>query len=689
MFRDLQLKSIYDSDKDDIVNDFYVPALSAARRYDRLAGFFSSSSLYVSARGMAQFISNGGKMRLLAGATLRKQDVDAIMQAKEKPEEIISRRFLEDLDSIRDMILLDHIRMLAWMVANGHLEIKIGLVTDKFDNPIPQEDSERVGIFHQKVGIMEDEYGDLISFSGSVNESATAWKDNIEEFKVFRSWAPTEQDYLNSDKTRFEKYWAGNGERLRVVDVPTAVKSKLIQIAPASLDSLKFAYVKTPRKVVLRDYQTSAITAWFDNGRKGIFEMATGTGKTITAISCLERILKEKERVVTVITCPFVHLAEQWADEVSGFGITPITASGNSAEWKPKVLGRLLDFNNKRVNSVVIITTHTTFSSKNFFEIIGVANGSKMLIGDEMHGLGSDVRQEGLEEGYTYRLGLSATPERWMDDEGTETLYSYFGKVVYKFGLEEAINRGFLTPYEYKPIFVGLTTEELEDYEEKTKKIARKFASASGRKEKEDLLKLFLILRRRIIVNAEEKYATLDSILEKMRERKHCLVYCSPQQIDRVQDMINKKGIIQHKFTAHESKDERMALLDAFAEGQYPVLVAMRCLDEGVDVPQTEFAVLMASSGNPREFIQRRGRVLRRSPGKTKAIIYDIIVVPDTTSVKSLNSDIEKRIVAGEIKRYMEFAHLALNKGEAIAALVPFATKYGVVIGDLDGARPV
>lgn len=675
----MEIKPNYDSEEDDILKSFYIPVLSRANRYCRLAGFFSSSALAVAARGIAAFINNEGNMKLIVGARLQKHDIEAIRQGKEEPEKVISEMMLRDLDEIRDEIIKDHVKALAWLIARKQLEIKVAIVVDKHGLPIDYDTVMTKGIFHQKVGIFEDEDGNLISFSGSVNESASAWEDNIEEFKVFRSWVEGEVDHLASDNRKFEKYWYGQTKRLRVLDVPLAVRKKLIEIAPDDIINLKI--VQVVERPTLRKYQKEAVTRWLENSGRGIFEMATATGKTFTALECLVELLKKEPRLVVVVTCPFTHLIRQWKDNLKIFGFTCLEAFGGSTTWEDKLVNAIFDFNNRARKTLVVVTTHDTFSSEKFMRALSSISGEILLIADEVHGVGSPERKRGLMDTYSFRLGLSATPTRWFDEEGTAIILNFFEKTVYEFPLEKAIENGFLCKYEYYPHFVELGLDELEEYERVTKKIAREYAKTRDNLKRNELFKLYCIIRQRIIVNASQKFTAFNQILDVLGDFSHCLVYCSPQQIELGQEVLNRRGIVQHKFTAREDARERKRLLDSFAKGHYRALVAMRCLDEGVDVPSTRIAVIMASSTNPREFIQRRGRILRLSPGKDKAIIYDIIVVP-TISGK-INSDcyeLEAKIMRGELKRYTEFAKSAINSGEAYAKVIGIASKYHIVL---------
>lgn len=498
----LKLKSSYDSE-DDVLNSVYIPVLSQAVLYHRLAGFFTSSSLAVAARGMSNFIKNNGKMKLVVGAKLQKDDVEAIRQGLEEPEQLIEKISLQDLYSINNEFVNDHVSALGWMVANKTLEIKVAIVTDDTGIPLDADTIERKGIFHQKVGILQDKDDNSISFSGSINETASAWIHNIEEFKVFRSWEEGEKEYLQSDYRKFEKYWNGSGKNVKVMNIPEAVKEKLIEIAPKdvtelnlSLDKWQIRETSTKKRIVLLDYQNQAISNWLKNDKKGIFEMATGTGKTFTALGCLKNLLKNEEKLITVITCPYDHLVKQWQDNIKDFDIISdiIIADSSNHNWKNKLADYVLDIKNDLKEKLIILTTHATFSSGDFINIIKIPNKKLFLIADEVHGIGAPKRQEGLIEDYDYRLGLSATPKRWFDLEGTDKLFEYFGDTVFEFTLKDAIynlnpdtGNTYLTPFVYEPIFIQLTDDEIDDYVRETEKIVKSLHSSRTDVEKEEI----------------------------------------------------------------------------------------------------------------------------------------------------------------------------------------------------------
>lgn len=697
--KELAIKRSYDSDVDNILTDFYIPALSASLYYYRLTGFFSSTSLAVAAKGISGLMRNGGSIKLVTGARFRREDIEAIKDAYEKPETVLEREMLRELDNLEDEFVKDHVRALGWMVANKRLKIKIAIVLGENEYPLDSRSVEKQGIFHQKVGILEDIEGDRISFSGSDNESALGWQGNIEEFKVFRSWIDAEKEYFAADLLKFNKFWDGEARRTKIIDIPKAIEERLIEIAPSNIEELNLdRWAESKKQKVafeLRDYQKEAVQSWLGNERKGIFEMATGTGKTIAASSCLEKIFEKESKLVAIISSPFIHLSEQWIRELNRFGIScdKLIADSSKEGWKDKLVDSIFDVENGISEKLLILTTHNTFSSNDFMDIIRKSKKRLptlrfLLIVDEVHGIGAPERRKGLIEEYDYRLGLSATPKRWFDLKGTDRIFHYFGDVVFEFSLKDAIDAGYLTPYIYKPYFTSLTPEEMAKYESETRKISRAYYRSKDEEEKDEIFTLLCIKRQKIIRNAKNKLIVFEEILNEFDDLKYCLVYCSPQQIRLVQEILNKRNIIQHKFTEREGTraedrfdglSERDFLIKKFSEGIYKALVSMRCLDEGVDIPPARLAIMLDNSGNPREYIQRRGRILRKYPGKKNAVIHDIIVEPvlRLTILQELR-DLEKKIIAKELERYRDFARSSQNASECLKIMENIEAKYGI-----------
>lgn len=698
-FKELQLQHSYSSEQNDLLHDFYIPVLKEANLYRRITGYFSSSSFGAAAEGMAYFVArNEGRLEYIINIQLSPEDYEMIEKGTKNAEDLISQRMIQDIDSLYDAYAHDHVRMLGWLIAQNVLEIRVGYIT---------EANSPTAILHQKAGIMIDKNGAILTFNGSNNESAQGWMYNSEKFKVFMNWESNSDPYIQQDLDDFDELWSDRAKKTKVIPFPDAVKAHLIKMAPQTkgelttvLQRLGVSSPSTLPKMVLREYQNDAIRAWFENDCQGIFEMATGTGKTFTALGALQELSHREKRLITVISCPYLHLCNQWKQSIEKMGIElPLVfASSIDLKWKDKLYEKILDNKLKKVHQFIILTTHDTASSQKFIDLLKKAGSPLCLIGDEVHGMGSTTHLEALQPFYQYRLGLSATPERYFDEIGSDRLIQFFNNIIFEFSLHRAINeinpdtgKSFLVPYEYYPITIELTTEDMERYSNISGKIALLSHKKNRTMAEEHSLEQKLRERADIVKNCNTKYPAFSQLIHELKQKgalRHTLIYCSPQQIQIVQGLIkDEKDIIQHKFTfeedaiqkkaKHNNMTEREFLLDNFDKGVYNVLVAIRCLDEGVDVPSTEKAILMCSSGNPKEYIQRRGRVLRRYPGKKKAVIYDLTALPNT--VLSPNTvEAAQKMVENQLTRLEEFANDAMNKDEVQILINQIRERYGI-----------
>ncbi|MBE6486504.1 MAG: DEAD/DEAH box helicase [Methanosphaera stadtmanae] len=679
---DNSIKSTYKSTNEDLVEDFYNIVLSHSTYYDRITGYFNSTSLAIAASGILNFIKNNGKMRLLCGTSFNEEDLNAIKNSNEL-KDFINKKFLIDLENIKNEIIDNHVKLLGWMVANELLEIKIGVKKTK-------NGYSNSGILHSKIGIMYDDEGQIITFDGSVNETAGGWKNNIESLKVFKSWK--DYKFMVEDLTDFENYWEGKNDKLEVFEIPEASKKQLIKKAPEKfddLDKLILKKIKTDTKKeqrILFQHQKDAINFWFNNSKIGIFEMATGTGKTFTALKSMEKLVNEED-VLTIIATPQAHISLQWEKDFKemGIGKSYLIFSSANKKWYNdlKKLIIRINYNIPFNKPNVIFTTHSTFANEKFINEIKKANIKKLCIIDEMHHIGSENQRNGLLDEYNYRLGLSATPSRFMDYEGTELLLSYFNNNIFKFNIFDALNtinpitnEPFLTPYEYFPYNVHLTKDEIEDYSYLTQLIGMYMNS----KKEEDHIKAdkFKRQRQNIINNAKNKFSIFINILNEIEDKEHLIVFCSPQQLNKVLKILSANGFSpRHRLTQKENAtpskkynglSEREVILNEFDKGNYKALVGIKCINEGVDVPSADKVIIMSSTTNPIEYIQRRGRVLRRHPSKKIAKIYDLTVLPSNKEEKF------NRLIKNEIKRLYDFISNASNKYDCIKKL----EKWGV-----------
>ena len=695
-FKSIPLKYSYDSNQDDLLWDFYVPTLSMSKMYDRISGFFSSSSLAISAKGLADFISNHGKMRLITCPRFSAADVKAIENATTSIGDVISKSFIEDFDSIETKFQRDHVAALGWMIANGYLEMKIA-VLKKNGKILSESEINEHAIVHQKVGIMYDDEGNALSFSGSNNESATGWLENIEEFKVFKSWSEEGNYYLQTDIKKFEDFWNGNvREDCEVHELPDAVEKALFKVGEDFIleDIAVKKYYEKKRlsedkreELKLFFYQKQAVDMWIDNGHNLLLEMATGCGKTRTAIGCIKHLLDKGEPIVIVIACPQPTLSYQWKTDIEKLQVNydkSLVLDGSVGKWDEKFekeINKMLVLGKK---SLLGYTTHKLCAKEKFINVINKFDDvSFFLVGDEVHGMGARESRKGLREAYAYRLGLSATPSRWFDDAGSKLIEDYFGNDSFKFTILDAQSndnpytlKPYLVNYHYHPEFVELNDDEIEEYKHLTNKIKK--MSRSNNEEISDLVEFLLFQRANIEKNAIEKYALLENILDRVGDDiEDTIIFVSDEQIDKVISILGRRGIRAHKFTKDEGrtpskeydgKSEREDIIDRFKRKQFQVLVAIKCLDEGIDIPSAKRAIVMASSTNPREYVQRIGRIIRQDYGKYEADIYDMIIHPDLTRIVDPDlCGMEKRIFKKEMDRVLDLSANALNNAEIVS----------------------
>jgi DNA phosphorothioation system restriction enzyme len=451
-----------------------------------------------------------------------------------------------------------------------------------------------------------------------------------------------------------------------------------------------------PASLQLRPYQYQAIRNWFANNGRGTLKMATGSGKTITALAITCELYKQINLQVLLVVCPYRHLVTQWARECEKFNLHPILAFENVHTWQNQLSTQLYNIRSGSQQFLTVITTNSTLINESFQSQLKYLPERTLIIGDEAHNLGAPKLEESLPRTVGLRLALSATPERYFDEDGTQSLFDYFGAVIKpEFTLKDAIDQGALVHYLYYPILVELTEAESIKYSKITSKIGRallyrdkensNFDSIEG---SEDITHL-LMQRARLIGAAENKLNALRNLMKMRRETTHTLFYCSDgspepgarsnlHQLNSVSKILGVElNYRVSTYTAQTSLSERENLRRQFESGELQGLVAIRCLDEGVDIPAIKTAVILSSSGNPRQFIQRRGRVLRPHLGKDRATIFDMIVVPPDLDRKTL--EVERNLLKKELRRFVEFADLADNAGEARIQLFHLQKQYGLL----------
>jgi superfamily II DNA or RNA helicase len=716
-----RLQPVYILPFDDLLGEVIIPCLKLARGYDCLIGFFHSSSLREMAPGLAEFLQRPeAKMRLLISPYLAAEDHRAIEEGLTNPAELLAKR-LEELYgvvSIDQNALTRHaLECLAYMIATDRIEIKVVVV--------------RNGLFHPKIRIFADGEN-VVVVHGSNNLTQPGLTTNYEQVVVSPSWVSKEQGVITERLCReFQKIWNSTiSNHFRVYELPEALKSRIVRgflpdkpptpesfweawkaVTSSAPDSSELGKEpgKTRTDEVLKQrfaipvglnyeegdfaHQGKAVAAWEAAGRCGILEMATGSGKTVMALLAAQHAWAEAGRLLLVVAAPYLPLISQWADEARRFGLAPVVPgeAGSKVAKLSKIQQAVRNLRLGLETVQCLVVTHDLLCDQEFAESLGRFKGPSMLIADEVHNLGTKRFLSSPPESFSYRLGLSATPVRQYDEAGTQGLLDFFGEIVFRFTLEDAIGR-CLVPYDYYLHPVSLTEDELAEWLELTDKLRALGWQFAGEESAERLpapLQRLLNKRRLILEQAEGKVAQLRELLRSSpKEIKHTLVYVSDKgrrQLTEVNRLLmDELGIRVHQLTQEETARRRLAegLLESFRRGEaIQVLTAMRVLDEGVDIPEVSKAYILASTTVERQWVQRRGRVLRKCPAinKSSAEIHDFLVIPpEHISPAAFGPDVVA-LLKGELARAMEFARTARNAGTpdgALATIKPIVERY-------------
>lgn len=717
-FKELDIKKEYRSLLDSVAKDFYIPLLIQAVKYQRAVGFFSSSCLVEISKGISELAKNGGKIQLVASPYLSDEDIEAIKSGYAMRDQVVKEAIRRKMTEGKTPFEKARLNLLANLISDNILDIKIAFT----------EDSDRMGMYHEKMGIIIDAEGNRVAFAGSMNESAAAMTLNYETIDVYCSWKG-EVDRVIAKENAFASIWNDTEPNIKIIDFPE-LKQEIIDkykyaVPDFEIDKKEYApdidtvlhtdlgvYTeygpKFPEWFKLHDYQDEAITEWQKRNYRGIFDMATGTGKTYTGLGALTTLSKNLgHKLAAIIVCPYQHLVEQWVEDILKFNIDPIIGYSDSSQkdW-PKRLKNAIRDQKLKVRGrgfFCFICTNATFSSDYVQAQLAKIKSDTLLMVDEAHNFGAPYLSCLLYDNYKYRLALSATLDRHNDEEGTTKLYDFFGEKCIEYTLDRAIEEKKLTKYKYYPIVVTLTEEELEAYDNLSYEIGKCIMKDKNGKIKLSSKGEKLALKRsRIIAGAKNKLTMLEKVIQPYIHDKHILVYCGAtkgleqnqdrsdvdsediRQIDAVTDLLgNKLGMEVSQFTSKESVEEREVLKREFSSGDtLKVLIAIKCLDEGVNIPKIKTAFILASTTNPKEYIQRRGRVLRLAEGKEYAEIYDFITLPyDTESVTSLTEAQVKRnftLVKNELRRAEEFSRIAVNMVESASLIDEIKDAYGI-----------
>ena len=686
------ISSLYLLPNDPFVQEVLIPGFQNVGRVDCMAGFFSSEILADLAPGLATYINaTESSFRLVVSPALRPEDQAAIEEGV-KPAEAIAHQILEELVITEDLLQQHTLRCFSWLLRDGRIEIKIALMKN--------------GLFHTKVWLFY-EGDDIMAVHGSSNATRAGIKKNFEHMAVAKSWEMNQRDATDKFSAQFGRLWENREDGCLVVELPEATRKRIIQTyhtdtAPTEVD-LRDLYARatgvseesasyevravplvSPTRLELPEgrnihsgpfaHQGKAISKWEIAGRRGILAMATGSGKTITALAAAARIQDDGEALLIVISAPYRPLVAQWMDEVEAFGVKPVPLKGTARERTNRLDLAVRGLATGIFKIQVAVVTKNYLTTPEFRILLDkIPDHIKtLLIADEVHNLGSHSFIANPPNRFDYRLGLSATPERQYDPEGTRALFDFFGATVFEYSLAEAIGV-CLVPYNYYIHRVYLTEDEFEEWQRITARLVRAGFNGEDQDPNEcgklsTEVQALLNKRRKVIEAAENKCLVLKNLLKaKPRDKiRHTLIYATDKgrgQLQAINSMLQDDlNLTIHQLTAEETQNKSRAsdLLNRFAAGEYHVITCMRVLDEGVDFPQVSDAYLLASNTVKRQWIQRRGRVLRRCEmiNKKLAHLHDFIVIPPDPVDSGGQS-----ILRAELDRAQEFAELSNNAG--------------------------
>jgi superfamily II DNA or RNA helicase len=682
------LQTSYHKGRDDIAEQFYLPCMRRALALDRAVGFFRSTAFIIAWPALKEFVNRNGRIRVLCSQVLSADDIQALRAGySARVDAAISAKCLEEVRSLlKDEVLREPARVLAALVAAGHVELKIALLRD------PDASARTGRIFHDKLGIFRDDRGNRVIFKGSMNETwaGLAADGNLESIDVAASWmGPRDLERTTTEEGYFEELWLNRYPTLTVLPFPEVAANELRQAAEKDWEGALERLLASPPKPVVTDargrtlkpHQSAGLAFWAASGRRGILAFATGSGKTFTAITAIRESISEREEVVLVVV-PDKVLFAQWYGELvettKDLGVEILRAGAGYTNWREALRGWTSP---GKLHRLVLATVQTASTEE--FRSRLARGGHLTLVADEVHRLGSPKHRQLLDEGaFGARLGLSATPERAGDEEGTAAVLGFFrGVLEPRYTLVDAVRDGVLTRYFYRPHTVQLTDQEADQWRTLSAEIGQLQARLAGGDGSEGLglrLKRLLIRRAKVVKHAAGKVPLAVEVLQAEYQRgQRWIVYCDDvEQLEDVSAALERAGLQVMPFHSQVEGD-RTAVLH-WLDSRGGIVVAIKCLDEGVDVPSVSHALILASSKNPREFIQRRGRVLRLAPKTNKALAYvhDAIVVPPRPS-GSAPGRTPDPVTAGELARAVEFAQHADNAAAA-ADLQQIAIEAGI-----------
>lgn len=708
-FRDLDIATLYGPGVRSPIQ-FYAQVLPASKHVSLGLGYFASTAFEALAQSFRWWSDSIPSFSLIVNDQFAPSDLLELQNehpSTESPSQLSVERFREMWHAMAERKQRGY-EFLRFLLEEDRLELRLAV-------------AKSGGIVHHKFALFEDSSGDRIVTHGSLNFSASALLKNVETMHAVRSW---ETDASGSEIAQyytnlFENLWSNQQPEVSVFSggrliealqdvVPRRGTPDFIEITDYSNSDLEsdtdglsgniatlLAEVPPPNQE-LRDYQQDAVVHWYDKKYRDLWAMATGTGKTFTAIQAV-RFLVRKEQVTSlllVVVVPSTVLVDQWADELGAENFAPvILAVGSFKQWETSLIRGIRTVTHARGN-VAVVATHDAYKRHVSIRLGSVADRT-MLVVDEVHTIGTSSGLASLPKDIPWRLGLSATPIRQYDDDGTSSLLAYFDSEAgnyYRYSIAQAVESGYLCPYVYEPQFVELTESETEQYADLSAKIATMINSDDP--EIKAVCNQLLMKRHRIIERAENKLGptaeAIERISEQNRGRVYGIVYSpdgdfpiedqsevSQQWIDVIMDHIGRLDARAHRFV----QGTPLQVLSHMANAHLDWVVAKKRLDEGVDIPRAEHAIIVASSRTLRQYVQRRGRVLRPHPEKTHAHIIDFVVVPGTDGEST--PPFAQALLRQELSRLKEFVSAASNRDEIENRVRKIADLYDVSYDDV------
>ena len=682
------------------IGDFLIkPCMKLCTHYRRSTGAFGWSALVTWADEIYRIINEGVQIDILTHLDLDQNTIKALSTFQDetaKEDFLIQKQnqILRDAIDFRknpDKHKRSQSEVLNYLIASGQLNIKFAYLSD-YDYSVPESIRAQ---FHMKYGYFKFDEDITLGFEGGFNETITGHHKSGESAQFMISTRENDLERLEAHIIRTDEMWENGNSKIKVRKVSEetieharriskgkpVVRLPVTEVETSTPDPEP--EIKVPEYIDYRTgkwkHQGDAVDAWAGNNYQGILAMATGTGKTITSMIALDHLLKEISPLLVVVSVPSNALLQQWTKEAEEFSIKPLIYKGSNREKKLQDLGLLLKKGKRKLG--LVIMTNELLVKNETHELLHSLGVKKLHIGDEVHNLGRTTFKENPPDFFDFHLGLSATPKRQYDEEGTDFIFSYFSGIsdnsdpvpIFEFGIDKAIEIGVLCKYDYHVHKVHLNEDEMEEFAELSLQISKKFNYKDQDKRSKQDYNNLLMKRRKILENAQNKLAVLKKLLHKQASQiSHTLIFASAKggfdndyrhdekQLNEVNRILDELDIVRHQVTGKESRDKELlaGIIRTFVSKHIKVLTSMVVLDEGVDIPPIRQAFILSSTTIEGTWVQRRGRVLRTSPGKEKAIIHDFLVLPGV----SADDSSAKKILESELKRIKEFSSLADNQ---------------------------